>query len=160
MIRIPETLISEFRNAIKDLGLACGEIQHEAQPAPHRLHKLPEGKCALYAFSLSRGYGERCPAGAGRVLKVGKAGPNSNARLQSHHYEPGRAPSTLAATLIDSTILWHYLGIMELRSEQVGHWIRANTDRDNFYFDSRDNYILARFEKYAIGRLGPVFEGG
>jgi hypothetical protein len=160
VIQNPIALISEFSNAIKDLGLACGEIQHEAQPAPHRPHRLPEGKCALYVFSLSRGYGERCPAGAGRVLKVGRAGPNSNARFQSHHYEQGRAPSTLAATLVTSTILWQYLGIIELRSEQVGDWIRANTDRDNFYFDSKDNNILAQCEKYTRGRLGPVFEGG
>ena len=114
----------------------------------------------IYVVSLSRGYGERCPAGVGRVLKVGRAGPNSNARFQSHHYEMGRAPSTLAATLVTSTILWHYLGIMRLRSEQVRDWIRANTDRDNFYFDSKDNSILAQFEKYTRGRLGPVFEGG
>ena len=160
MIQNPETLISEFRNAVKDLGLACGGIQHEAQSAPHRPHKLPKGKCALYVFSLSRTYGERCPAGAGRVLKVGKAGPNSNARFQSHHYEPGRAPSTLAATLVTSTVLWHYLGITELKSEQVGDWIRGNTDRDNFYFDSKDNDILGQFEKYTRGKLGPVFEGG
>lgn len=160
MIQNPETFISGFRNAMKDLGLGCGGIQHEVQPAPHRPHGLPAGKCALYVFSLSQAYGKGWRVGAGRVLKVGKAGPNSSARFQSHHYEPGRAPSTLAATLVASTVLWHYLGVTELRREQVGDWIRGNTDRDNFYFDSKDNDALAQFEKYARGILGPVFEGG
>jgi hypothetical protein len=160
VIQNPLALISEFRSVITGLGLVCGDIQHEAQPAPHRPHRLPEGKCALYVFSLSQEYGERCPAGTGRVLKVGKAGPNSNARFQSHHYELGRAPSTLAGTLVASTVLWHYLGITELGSEQVADWIRASTDRDNFYFDSKDNDVLGQYEKYVRARLGPVLEGG
>jgi len=161
MIQNPQkTLIAGFGEAIKSLGLTCGGIEHEAQPAPHRPHKLPKGKCAIYVFSLSRTYGQCCPAGVGRVLKVGKAGPKSNARFQSHHYDPTRALSTLARTLVISKVLWHYLGITELTSKQVGDWIRNNTDRDNFYLDSKDNDILGQFEKYIRGRLGPVFEGG
>jgi hypothetical protein len=130
------------------------------QTAPHRPHKLPEDKCAVYVFSLAQAYGKRCPAGPGRVLKVGKAGPKSNARFQSQHYDPGRAPSTLAAMLVNSKILWPYLGITELTSRQVQDWIRHNTDRDNFYVDSNDAIVLAELERYIKGRLGPIFEGG
>jgi len=35
-------------------------------------------------------------------LKVGKVGPNSNARYTSQHYLVGSAPSTLAASLVAS----------------------------------------------------------
>lgn len=160
MVQNPEMIIDEFRNAVKHMGLTCGDIQHEAQIAPHRPQKLPEGKCAVYVFSLSRAYRKRCPAGAGRVLKVGKAGPKSNARFQFQHYNPRSAPSTLAAMLINSKILWPYLGITEITSSQVQDWIRDNTDRDNFYLDSKDNGVLRELERYIKGRLGPVFEGG
>jgi len=57
VIQNPIALISEFRKAIKDLGLACGEIQHEAQPAPHRPHRLPEGKCAFTSSLYREGTG-------------------------------------------------------------------------------------------------------
>jgi hypothetical protein len=160
MVQNPQALIAEFREAMKGLSLTCGEIQHELQPAPHKPHRLSAGKCAVYVFSLSPRWAQRCPAAARRVLKVGKVGPNSNARFQSQHYEPKRAGSTLAGALVTSRVLWQYLGITELKSEQAGEWIRDNTDRDNFYLDSKDNDILGHFEKYIRGKLGPVFEGG
>lgn len=160
MIQNPETVINEFRDAMEQIGLRCGDIQHELQTCPHTPHGLPPGKCAIYVFSLSKSSGKRCPAGAGRVLKIGKAGPNSNARFQSQHSYPGRAPSTLATMLINSRILWRYLGIKELRNVQVENWIGENTSRDNFYLDAVDNDILGELERYLEGRFGPVFEGG
>ena len=160
MIQNPGAIIDEFRNALEQMGLRCGDIRHEAQACPHKPHGLPDGKCAVYVFSLSESLGKRCPAGAGRVLKIGKAGSNSNARFQSHHYDAGRAPSTLAATLLKSRILWPYLGIGELRATQVGNWIRENTGRDNFYLDADDRDVLGELERYLKGRLSPVFEGG
>lgn len=162
MVENPEALINDFLQAASRAGLQCrrNTITHEAQPSPHDPHALPPGKCAVYVFSLSASYGRCYPAGAHRVLKVGKAGPNSNARFQSQHYNPKAAPSTLAATFVKSTILWPYLGITELKDTEVRRWIKENTDRDNFYLNAKDNDVLSELERYIRGRLGPVFEGG
>jgi thioesterase domain-containing protein len=157
MIQNPQALINDFRQAASRPGL---QVEHEYQPAPHKPHKLPNGKCAVYIFSISASYGRGCPAGAHRVVKVGKAGPNSNARFQSHHYDPHRARSTLAATLLKSRTLWPYLGIVELKDTEVEHWIKKNTDRDNFYLDATHKDLLDELEKYLRGKSGSVFEGG
>ena len=162
MIEKPEELMQEFVDAALKADLIVSPIlvEHETQRAPHHPHSLPPGKCAVYVFSISTSYGEGCRAGVHRVLKVGKAGPNSNARFQSQHYNPGSAPSTLGATLVNSTIFWPYLGISHLAKEKVGAWIRENTDRDNFYLDSSEQELLGTLEKFLRGMLGPVFEGG
>lgn len=162
MVENPETLIEDFFQAARRAGLPCGTstIAHEAQCAPHKPHALPSHKCAVYVFSLSGSHGERCPAGAYRVLKVGKVGPKSSARFHSQHYNPNSARSNLAKTLLESRILWPYLGITELAAAQVGRWIRENTDRDHFYLDAADSELLDPLEKYMRARLNPVFEGG
>ena len=158
-------MIENAQGLITDFVLALGvplavPISHEAQAAPHRGHKLPEEKCAVYVFSLSKVYGNRVPAGQSRILKVGKAGCNSNARFQSQHYNPLSAPSNLAHSLLEAKIFWLYLGITEISEASVRHWIEENTDRDNFYLSARDTSNLSRLEVYLRGRLGPVFEGG
>jgi hypothetical protein len=134
-------------------------IVHEVQLAPHKPHSLRVGCCALYVFSLSERYGHTIPAGAHRVLKVGKAGQNSNARFQSQHYSPGSAPSTLAACLIRTRVLWPYLGLASMSEDRVRDWLQQHTERDNFYLSADDEIALGEFEKFLRGRLGPVFEG-
>ncbi len=162
MIERPAILIEEFVEAALSAGLipASIDVVHELQDAPHSPHSLPREKCAVYVFSLSERYGQGCPAGPNRVLKVGKVGPKSNARFQSQHYNPGSAPSTLGATLHRSVILWPYLGITELDLEGVGRWIKRHTDRDHFYIDASEQVVLADLERYVRGRTAPVFEGG
>ena len=162
MVTHPDSLLDDFVQALRRAGRAgpATPISHEAQPAPHLAHSLPSGRCAVYVFSLSRTYGSGCTAGANRILKVGKAGPKSNARFQSQHYNPGAAPSTLAASLVQGFILWPYLGLNQITEAVVGDWIRQNTDRDNFYLTERDQHLLGELERYLRGRLGPAFEGG
>ena len=158
MVENPQALIDDVTAA---LGPALSSsVSHEAQPAPHRAHKLPEGMCAVYVFSLSESYGNLVPAGKNRTLKVGKAGCNSNARFQSQHYNPMSAPSNLALSLIEMKILWSFLGIVGICESDVRRWIEENTDRDNFYLCVNDSSQLGRLETYLRGRLGPVFEGG
>jgi len=48
------------------------------------------------------------------------------------------APSTLAATLLKTKILWPYIGITSLDESGVRAWIEANTDRDNFYLKANN----------------------
>ncbi len=158
MVENPLSLMNEFiRAAGENL---TGNISHEPQFAPHIAHKLPAGRCAVYVFSLSGQYGKDVVAGQNRVLKVGKAGFNSNARFQSQHYSPGSSGSSLADTLLRKRILWSYLGIADLSESNVRRWIEENTDRDNFYLSVSHEHLLGERETYLRGRLGPVFEGG
>ncbi|MGB3549694.1 MAG: hypothetical protein WA993_03320 [Candidatus Binatus sp.] len=161
MIKDASNVITGFQSALAqaDLGQLHSTIQHEAQPAPHRPHSLRRGKCAVYVFSLSQSWGSHCPAGPDRVIKVGKAGPNSNARFQSQHYNPNSAGSTVAGSLTRCTILWPYLGITGVVPKDVGEWIRQHVDRDNFYFDAVDKQFLRQLETYLCGTFGSVFEG-
>ncbi len=151
------TIIADFKRAY---GLDAIEIAHEAQPGPHAPHSLPKGTCAVYVFSLSPSCGGLCDAGPNRALKVGKAGPKSNARFQSQHYHPNSARSNLAKGLLESRGRWHYLGINNLVRETIGQWICQHLDRDNFYLDATKVDLLNHLEKYLKARLGPVFEGG
>ena len=91
------------------------------------------------------------------MLKIGKAGPNSNARYTSQHYSPGAAQSTLAASLLKRGT---EIGIREVTDSTVGDWIRENTDRCNFLVDSGYPIrLLTLLESFLQCRLDPVFEG-
>ena len=103
--------------------------------------------------------GDRLSRRATRVLKVGKAGPTSNARFSSQHYNPNSAGSTLAGSLLRCRMLWPYIGITKLPEASVGEWIRMNVDRDNLYLDAADERLLGQLETYARGVCGSVFEG-
>jgi hypothetical protein len=155
----PAGLIQDFTSAVQALGLTC-VVRHDHHAAPHKGKALPAGECAVYVFTLSPGYGQNTEAGSNRTLKVGKAGLNCSPRFQSQHYSTKAAPSTLAATLLKTTILWQYIGIASLDESNVRAWIEANTERDNFYLKADDAHLLGKLETYLKGRLGPVFEGG
>ncbi len=161
MIENPEGIIEDLKASFRrqKTEVMTKSLTHEPQRAPHIPHALPAGKCAVYVFSLSAAYGARCPAGAHRVLKVGKAGPNSNARFQSQHYNPKSSGSNLAKSLVRMWFLHPYLGIDELAYDDAGKWVRANLDRDNFYLDAEHDAILGILETYLKGITGPVFEG-
>src|SRR5206468_9608031 len=62
MIQDPAGLTDEFVSAVSMAGLnpPRSRIEHERQPATHRPHALPAGKCAVYVFSLSERYGRQC----------------------------------------------------------------------------------------------------
>jgi hypothetical protein len=100
-------------------------LDHEFLRAPHRSKALRAGFGAVYAFALGRHH--ESLAGAGMVLKVGKVGPNSNARFQSQHYGFS-ARSTLARSLVGYPIVWPWLGISHLDAHDVKPWMLANLD--------------------------------
>lgn len=108
MLLDPDALIGDFVALAtrRGLALAMGDLTHERQLAPHQTHALPRGRCAVSVFSLSAMHDALCPAGPHRVLKVGKAGPRSNARFQSQHYGSRRAPSTLSGRLATTPEAW------------------------------------------------------
>jgi hypothetical protein len=93
MLTGPAALIADFSAAAGELGIdgwPCSP-HGELLPAPHRQMALRPGFGAVYAFALSA----RTPsaAGEGMVLKVGRVGPNSDARfVHSATRYPGGPP--------------------------------------------------------------------
>ena len=144
-----DQLANDFRQVAELAGfsLAAGDFCVESFPAPHRPPtRLPAGKMAVYLFGHQ-----------GRVLKIGKAGPNSKARYTSQYYSPRAARSTLAASLLTRG---DEVGIRGIADSTVGDWSRHNTDRHNFLLDSGYPIrLLTLLESFLQCRLDPVFEG-
>ena len=145
-------LIHEFMQVASiakatEAPLEESQIEIEFCNAPHRPpSRLPPGKMAVYVFT----YGEV-------VLKVGKVGPNSNARYTSQHYNASSAPSTLAATLVKSG---GEIEVTGLTDQSAGDWIRENTSRTNFLLNGKLGVpLLSLLEAFLHCRLKPKFEG-
>lgn len=160
MLIAPDELIKDFGNA----GSAAGtdgwpcEMRGEILSAPHRPpSSLPAGFGAVYAFALLAS--ATAPAGGGRVLKVGKAGPNSSARFTSQHYSPASARSTLAGSIIKYPILWPWLGISAEDAVNIRSWMTANLDRIHIFVRQPSPEFLTTVELYVRARIGSVYEG-
>jgi hypothetical protein len=145
----PEAAIGDFRMVAQLAGieLANGAIAIEYLSAPHvSPTKLPLGKMAVYVFSKHP-----------HVLKVGKVGAKSQARYTSQHYNPGSAPSTLAASILAHR---EWLSLTHVDEASVGRWIRENVDRVNFLMDERIGLaVLTLLEAFLQCRLKPRYEG-
>jgi hypothetical protein len=143
------TAVRDFRNvaALADIDLHADSIEIESLAAPHRPpSRLPTGKMAVYVFS----FGET-------VLKVGKAGPKSQARYISQHYNPQSASSTLAASILadDQRLAPHKIGVAD-----VGMWIKTRIDRVNLLIGAELGIrTLSLLEAYLHCRLKPRYEG-
>jgi len=146
-----ERLIQDF---IKIMQISGNEYSRdffkiEELPAPHvPPTKIPEGNVAVYTFFWE----DQC-------LKVGKVGPNSNARYTSQHYNPKSSISNLSKSILSNGLDF---GMPQLREDNVGKWIKENIDRVNVILDMQEDwsFILNFFEAYLQLRLKPKFEGG
>lgn len=157
----PDRLIAHFGVDATKAGIdgwPC-TLRSEVLLAPHRPTRLPAASTAVYLFALSATAGQSAPCGTGTVLKVGKVGPNSEARFRYMHYNPASSNSNLARSLLAHPILWPWLGIDALSADSVGDWIRTNLDRTNFYLPAGRPQVLATLEVYIRARVGSVFEG-
>ena len=145
----PAQLLTDFL-VVAELGeikMQPDAIRIETLMMPHRAPpSLPKGKMAVYVFSDKE-----------RVLKVGKAGPRSQSRYTSQHYNAGSAPSTLAASILkDENAVQRY----GLNKRNVSGWIKKNTDRVNFILDADVGmWGLMLLEVFIQCRLQPVYEG-
>jgi hypothetical protein len=101
-----DPILADFPENAERLGVAGwpATLDVEYLPAPHRPKALRPNHGAVYVFALADH--TTSAAGAGRVLKVGRVGPNSNARFQSQHYSPGSARSNLANSIVKYEVLW------------------------------------------------------
>ena len=159
MVEAPHRIIEDFCRALPKQGRERAdpsEIGHEYLPAPHSIGDLPSGRGAVYVFTLSGS--SEAPAGPHRALKVGKAGPNSNSRFRTQHYNSRSAPSTLAGAIENNPFLHEFIGVDSLTVD-IGDWIRKCIDRDHFFAKENRQTLLSLLEVYMKARLGPVFEG-
>lgn len=145
----PEDVMEKFRVVAELAGVTLAEddIRIEVLPAPHKPpSRLPAGTMAVYVFSLGSEF-----------LKIGKAGPRSQARYTSQHYNPRSAASTLALSLLTDPD-----GPARGQADEatIGGWIRANVDRVNFIIkDSLGIHVLTLLESFLQCRLRPRYEG-
>lgn len=92
----------------------------------------------------------------GDFLKIGKAGPSSNARFLSQHYNPRSAQSTLAASVL-SDMRMQDKGIHE---NNVGDWIKNNCRRIDILLDSSLGiFTLELIEAALHYKYEPIYEG-
>ena len=138
------------------VDLSPAAVYLEFLPAPHRPPTaLPQDMQAIYAFLL----GDGC-------LKVGKAGPKTQARFTSQHYG-FNAPSTLAKSLLRNPSPAATLLPTERASEPwdlaeatVGAWLKDNTSRLHLFIPAAVGGLpLTLMEGFMQCRLRPVFEG-
>ncbi len=112
---------------------------------PHNPENLPKDKMGVYTFIFKDEF-----------LKIGKAGPRSNARFQSQHYNAGSAKSTLAASLINDKNMSDYA----ITEENAGDWIKANTRRIDIIFDKKVGiFALELIEAALHYKYKPRYEG-
>ena len=145
----PQPLIDNFRKVVGLAGVSVpsNALSIERLPAPHKPPSaLPKGKMAVYVFAWK-----------GQCLKVGKVGPNSQARYTSQHYGPSSSNSNLAKSILGGR---NELGLSDVSESNVGAWIKANVDRTNFLLNAECGIpVLTLLESFLQCRLRPRFEG-
>ena len=147
----PLNYLDEFNNIIEEVTRVLGKPIHKDKykvidrGIPHNPQRLPIGMMGVYTFWYN-----------GSSLKIGKAGPKSNARFFSQHYNPRSAQSTLAASiLVDKNM--KNKGITE---ENVGEWIRNNCRRIDILLDvSLGIFALELIESALHYKYEPIYEG-
>jgi hypothetical protein len=142
--KLASDALTDFRKVA--ISATPDGITAEVLPKPHKPKGLPVGKMAVYAFFLN-----------GQALKVGKAGPNSDARYRSQHYNPRSAGSNLARSILNAP---GKVGAVDVVEQNIGDWIKQHTDRVNFLMPADlGKHRLSLLESFLHDRWKPVFEG-
>lgn len=136
------------------VDLSPDHVEIEVLPAPHRRPRvLPAGRQAVYCFLL----GDGC-------LKVGKAGPKTQARFTSQHYG-AHARSTLAKSIIKDRGRMRILvagtaDVEVLEIGSVGAWLEKNASRLHLFLPADSPACALAFaEAFLQCWLRPVYEG-
>lgn len=112
---------------------------------PHKPSPLPNEKMGIYMFLYED-----------RFLKIGKAGPKSNARFYSQHYNPKSARSTLAAFILSDKIP----DKVNITESNIGDWIKKNCYRIDILFDADlGMFALELIEAALHYKYEPMYEG-
>ena len=133
------------------------EVEIEMSVAPHvQPKRLPPLMQAIYCFDVND-----------RPLKVGRAGPLSNARYTSQHYNPGSCQSNLAWSILRAPDLLKSACPLDMHHSidrilwgSVGSWIKRHTTRVNVLLPAKAGRdALMELERFVLNRLTPLFEG-
>lgn len=123
----------------------------------HNPTSLQTGLCGVYAFTAG-----------GYCFKVGKAGPKSKARWNSHHYNLDETtPSTMPKSMLKNIDRFKtcfpdtkHSEIEQLNKENIQQWIKENMSRLEFLIeDQYDGVSLNLLEALVQFHLKPIFEG-
>lgn len=156
-----DRIVAQFQEwaAAERLPVAKAHIQVVSLGVPHHPVTLPRGWQGVYNFQFGNAW-----------LKVGRAGPNSNARWVSQHYGAGRSLSSLSWSLLTYA---HFSSFQHpalpaafkeqvalVHPDRLGNWIKENCLRVNILLNAEvGRPALARLESIAQGVLKPIFEG-
>lgn len=112
---------------------------------PHTPKSLEKGTMGVYTFLYNDEF-----------LKIGKAGPSSNARFTSQHYLPRSSQSNLSkSVLLDDNM--RALGINE---DNVGDWIKQNCRRIDIILDKNLGIFALELVEAALHyKYEPRYEG-
>ena len=143
-------LPGEFRAAmVEAMGKSVWKCDHLL--APHeRPKRLPPGFGAVYIFATHD---------TDDVLKVGMAGPRSEARFTSQHYLPRSANSSLAAQILRDAEFRRTKSLEHLDERSVGAWMQGHLDRYHIFVEEPLDFMLPALERYLIRVLQPRWEG-
>ena len=144
-------------SAVKDFSVVSqlagqdvvvGSEDIEFLPAPHAPRSLPIGRMAVYGFWFN-----------GQWLKIGQAGPNSNARYTYQHYSDS-AGSTLLKSLRKDPEMRAIARLGDNVTSEWAEWIKRETSRANVLLPStRSKSLLSLLESFLHVRLNPRYEG-
>ena len=147
----PEQLREDFLRVAEfaEIDMQPDAVCVEILSMPHKPPRcLPNGKVAVYIFSTNK-----C------VLKVGIADQNAEARYTYQHYNPRSSNSNLAKSILKDGVRWQGHNLNE---DNVGNWIKKNTDRVNYLLDanvSKRKWGLNLLEAFVQCKWQPVYEG-
>ena len=144
-------LVNDFEIIIHDVSRVLGKpidknkFRIIDRGLPHKPKTLPTGMMGIYTFWYK-----------GQFLKIGKAGPNSNARFNSQHYNPRSAQSTLAASILRD----RRMDGQVIDENNIGIWIKNNCCRIDILLDSDLGiFALTLIEAALHYKYEPIYEG-
>lgn len=142
--------VSEFREIIESITSAAGRkitsgYEIIDRGMPHVPQTLKRGTMGVYTFLYKDEF-----------LKIGKAGPNSNARFFSQHYIPASSASNLSKSILNDKEM-SGLGLTE---KTVGDWIKQNTRRIDIILDAPLGIFTLELVEAALHfKYEPRYEG-
>jgi len=151
---LAEKLTDEFKK-ISDIECSCEFFNKGKRHIPTTLKKGQEQ--GVYVFLKNE---KIC-------FKVGKAGTNSQARWNSHHYRLNKTKSSLPSSIKNDITKFKsffdpsiHNEIDNLNNANIKNWIKNNLSRIEFKMSNTEStYALDLLEKFIAFKLEPIYEG-
>ena len=149
--------INEVISKFNELSSTKVDVMFMEKGMTHIPTPLSKDRHGVYVF-----YNEN------NCFKVGKAGPNSQARWSSNHYHVYKTTrSSLAKSILYNKEKVkkyyqpvHYVGINRLDNTNIKEWMKSNLSRIELTISYNSNELeLNLLEAIALYKLKPIFEG-